>query len=61
MKTTFKTLALIALIGFTTACSNDDDDALKIQAHYAVFYHSVRRQNITVENFNRHYFYTVKF
>lgn len=34
MKTTFKTLALIALLGFTTACSDeDDDDAVKIQAH----------------------------
>jgi uncharacterized protein (DUF305 family) len=33
MKTTFKTLTLIALLGFTAACSNDDDDALKIQAH----------------------------
>lgn len=33
MKTTFKTLALIALLGFTTACSDEDDDAVKIQAH----------------------------
>ncbi|WP_439584304.1 DUF305 domain-containing protein [Dyadobacter bucti] len=33
MKTTFKTLMLLALLGFTAACSNDDDDALKIQAH----------------------------
>jgi uncharacterized protein (DUF305 family) len=30
MNTTFKTLTLLALLGFTTACS---DDALKIQAH----------------------------
>ena len=33
MKTTFKTLMLLALLGFTAACSDDDDDALKIQAH----------------------------
>ena len=33
MKTTFKTLMLLALLGFTTACSDNDDDALKIQAH----------------------------
>lgn len=33
MKTTFKTLMILALLGFTAACSDDDDDALKIQAH----------------------------
>lgn len=33
MKTTFKIVTLIALLGFTTACSDDDDDAVKIQAH----------------------------